>query len=485
MAIQATQSKRQGKKRRIPWTGLAITLAAIFGVSLWLQRSSAPATVSVTSARVQELRASFTAEGFVRGKDYRLSPETAGRITRVLVREGDRVVKGQALLELSDDDASANLDQAKAAEVQAQSEVARAQVAWSAAKSQLTARIEAANAGVSQALANLAQVTKGPRQELVDQARQRLVGAQAARDEADKAHKRAEMLFEKGVIARATLEAAAARAIATEAAVGEAQSYLEMLAEGPTKEEALSAQAGVDAARAQVRLAKSGEAELNVLASAIRSAKASVARARAAEALARSQIEKLTIRSPVHGFVTRLYVEHGALASPLTAALTISTREDIHIEAEISSEDAAKVRPGMVVFVASPAHPGMTFPAKLQHLSEIGELKPDAAIRTRIVRAKVYLDEGFGRFRPGMEVDVEGSTVVKSALVVPSDALVLKAGESTVFVVKDAKVQLRRVKTGYSSMDYMEVVSGVAEGEEVVVSGKDELADGMVVRVAR
>lgn len=474
---------RKTRRLRIPWTALVIVAAAA-GSWYTINRSTAPIEVTTAQAEVVELEAGFTAEGFVKGKEHRLSPELSARIASLSVREGDAVVKGQVLLRLNGADLQAALNEAIASRTQAHSEIGRATSAFRSLETQVAARVNAAEKGVAQAQAQLAQVKKGPRSELLEQARRRLESALAAQDEAMRAHVRAEGLFEKGVIARATLEVAKARALAAQAAAAEAQSYLEMLAEGPTPEEVRSAEAAVESSRSQVRVAESGRADLPVLHRAIETARAALEQAEASVKFAKANLSKSVVRSPVDGFVNRIFAETGAIGSPLAAALSVVTREDIHIEAEISSEDAAKARVGMPLSVTSAAYPGTVFGAKLERLAAVGELKPDAAIRTRILRARVVLDEGWARFRPGMEVDVEGTTVLKRALSVPSDAIVVKGGKVFVYLVRNGKAEVREVKTGYSNMLKTEIVSGIQSGDEVVLRGKEALDDGVAVRVS-
>ena len=112
------------------------------------------------------------------------------------------------------------------------------------------------------------------------------------------------------------------------------------------------------------------------------------------------------------------------------------------------------------------------------------ETKIDAALRTRIVRARIRLDEGAELLRPGLEVDVEGDArVVESALVIPSDALVFGETGNIVFVIDRGVARVRDVRVGYTTYAIAEILGGLTEGELVVVTGKDVLADGRRARI--
>jgi RND family efflux transporter MFP subunit len=163
--------------------------------------------------------------------------------------------------------------------------------------------------------------------------------------------------------------------------------------------------------------------------------------------------------------------------------ITISTRKDLRIEAEISSEDAGKIKSGMPVSVTSAAYPGQVFPASITSVLPVGELKPDAAIRTRIIRARIALARDWQLFRSGMELDVEGTAILKKALCVPSDAINLVENRALVYVVEGDVVRARRVEIGYAHAAVTEFNSGLKPGERVVVSGKEGLSDNARVKV--
>jgi RND family efflux transporter MFP subunit len=171
------------------------------------------------------------------------------------------------------------------------------------------------------------------------------------------------------------------------------------------------------------------------------------------------------------------------IGSPSTPALNLTTRSDLHIEAEISTEDLAKVKAGMVVSVTSPGLPGLVFRGRVERLSAAGELKRDAAIRTRIVRARVRVAD-WSALRPGMEVDVEGSTELKKALSVPTDCVAFDEKGSFVWIVRAGKAERRNVRMGYSTATRAEVLEGLRSGEQLVLRGKETLQEGSAVTVA-
>jgi len=71
----------------------------------------------------------------------------------------------------------------------------------------------------------------------------------------------------------------------------------------------------------------------------------------------------------------------------------------------------------------------------------------------------------------------------ENTLLVSRDAIVTQKDESSVFVVRDGLAMRQQVVTGYSTGTEVEILEGLGEGDEVVVTGQGGLRDGASVRV--
>ncbi|MBA7664131.1 Multidrug resistance protein MdtA [subsurface metagenome] len=85
--------------------------------------------------------------------------------------------------------------------------------------------------------------------------------------------------------------------------------------------------------------------------------------------------------------------------------------------------------------------------------------------------------------KPGMFPRVRLLVQRDNALLVPQSALVEKDGQKEVFVVRNGTVHLRKVRAGLETDDLVEVLSGLDEGDLVVVAGPSDLKDGDKVRI--
>jgi RND family efflux transporter MFP subunit len=347
------------------------------------------------------------------------------------------------------------------------------------------ASILAAEARIRQAVVHHQQLLSLPRPEQIMLAEQAVAKARAAEEEHSQAYKRARALFEAGVIARANLERAEAAFKAAQADLNSAVAAGELVRGGPSSEEIAVSQAAIDAATADLKRVQSEERAIEVATRAHDVAVARAAQSLAALRRARTVVREQRILAPASGFVTRQSIEVGTIVVPGVPALVVSSRHDLRIEAEISTEDTAKLRPGMEVGITSAAYPGRTFRGKVRGILPVGELKPDVAIRTRIVRARITILQNASLFRPGMEVDVEGKTSLGKRVTIPTDTLRYTGDRATVLTVEDGRIAERPIKVGAQSSGRTEVISGLLVGDEVVVRGKDELKPGMKARAVR
>jgi RND family efflux transporter MFP subunit len=118
------------------------------------------------------------------------------------------------------------------------------------------------------------------------------------------------------------------------------------------------------------------------------------------------------------------------------------------------------------------------------HVGRVARISPaiDEASRTLMVEAEVPNPRGL--LRPG---SFANAAIVSSdadpAISVPSSALVTFAGVDKVLTVKDGKVVEKRVSVGRRERDRLEIVSGLAAGEQVIAQ-PGNLVEGTPVRVA-
>jgi cobalt-zinc-cadmium efflux system membrane fusion protein len=175
----------------------------------------------------------------------------------------------------------------------------------------------------------------------------------------------------------------------------------------------------------------------------------------------------IPIKAPGSGIVMERPVAPGAVVQAGQAVCVISDLSSVWMLAEVQQQNLAGLREGMLVQVRSQAFPDETFPGRITRIAS--EL--NAATRTVVVRIEVP-NRGL-RLRPEMYADagieIGGSD---EGLFIKQGAVQELHGQSVVFVKQsDTTFALHAVELGAAIGDYRHVLSGLRDGDQVVVDG--------------
>jgi RND family efflux transporter MFP subunit len=208
-------------------------------------------------------------------------------------------------------------------------------------------------------------------------------------------------------------------------------------------------------------------------------------RERTAFAAAQAQIDQLrtrigyaTVTAPVSGVVTEKHVEAGDVVGNQARLFTIADISQLVVRVGVSELDIVELQPGDVAHITLDALPNRALRGR------IGRVFPVADPQTRLVPVEVVLDAASARLaRPGFLARITFDlTTSENVLLLPVAAVLGAQGAQAVFLVEDGKAVRRAVTTGLTSQGRIEIVSGLQEGEEVVVTGNNSLREGMTVR---
>ena len=189
------------------------------------------------------------------------------------------------------------------------------------------------------------------------------------------------------------------------------------------------------------------------------------------------------ILAPFGGTVIEQHITMGELVRPEDKPYAIADLTTLWILLDVYEKDLARVSLGKDVQVRVDAYPSEAFSGQIVYLSHVLDES------TRTARARVEIDNGAGRLRPGMFataiVALSGPST-DAVLVVPEAAIQRVRGEPTAFVEESAGTYaVRPLTLGAHAGERVEVTAGLEEGERVVVAGaftlksvllKDELA---------
>jgi RND family efflux transporter MFP subunit len=201
----------------------------------------------------------------------------------------------------------------------------------------------------------------------------------------------------------------------------------------------------------------------------------------ARQQLARAEhdLSETRLLAPFAGEVAAVQARVGQRTQANAPLVSLVALEVIRVPAEVLESDFGRLRTGAQARLRFPALPGETFEGKIAALSP--RLDPQRG--TGI--AWVQLPNPQGRIRPGMYADVEiDADVFQGRLSVPRDAVLERDRRLLVFRTKGERAEWQYVQTGLENDARIEITSGLAEGDTVLVEGHLTLAHGARVDVS-
>lgn len=192
------------------------------------------------------------------------------------------------------------------------------------------------------------------------------------------------------------------------------------------------------------------------------------------------QLEDLTIRAPRHGVISYRNAEAGAMAAANTKVLTITDTSGIYIDCPVAEADVAAIQPGMTVSVSVESLAN-TYDGTITYVSPA----MDPTNKTYIVR--ITLSNPDNLLRGGMFAQSSLEVLQRrNTLFVPKDALVEQNGVSQLYVINpDSTIAIRTVKTGLRNDNYVEILQGLSDGEQIATTNLARLRDGVSVTIEK
>jgi membrane fusion protein, multidrug efflux system len=199
---------------------------------------------------------------------------------------------------------------------------------------------------------------------------------------------------------------------------------------------------------------------------------------RAAHDISKLELSYTEIRAPIAGVVSKRMVKIGNLIQLNQPLFKIDDFDPLEAMIDVPERDMRLIQAGQPVQMLVDALPDAVFAGGVARVS------PVVDPTTGTFRVVAQFKDVSGRLRSGMFGRVRIVYDERAdALVVPRSALVGDDKDAAVFVVVDSVAKRRKVRLGYADGGRVEVVDGIAEGEQVVTLGQAALRDGAKVQV--
>lgn len=185
-----------------------------------------------------------------------------------------------------------------------------------------------------------------------------------------------------------------------------------------------------------------------------------------------------SVYAPITGTVISSPMPVGSTVTTSSAIVELGDVADVEVETMIPERYVGVLKSGLKAVVSFKAFPGESFSATVIRVSPV----VDAGSRTKTIR--LAFDKADPRIDAGMFAKIRLNTASHAnRLTVPEGAVLSDTSGSYVFVVNgDSTISRRSVTTGVSVDELVELSSGVAEGERVVIEGASVLVDGATIK---
>jgi len=231
-------------------------------------------------------------------------------------------------------------------------------------------------------------------------------------------------------------------------------------------------QAARDLERASVLIKKqvSSRQEYDAAESKFRVAEAAVREAQ-------TMLGYVRITAPFDGIIARKLTDVGDLAAPGKPLLEIEDRGTLRFEADVPEALIGGIAAGQKISVSIPAIQKIL-------LGDVVEVSPaaDASSRTFLIKLNLPQDGGLRAGQFGRAAVPVGRA---DSIRVPATAVVQRGQMELVFVARGGEAGLRLVKTGKRIGEEVEILSGLAPGEQIIATKVSSLVDGQRVEAGK
>jgi membrane fusion protein (multidrug efflux system) len=349
-----------------------------------------------------------------------IAPKIPGNVLAVLVLDNQPVKAGDVLVRIDPRDYQARVDIARAALLQAESQLHTAQTVVPLTNDTTQSGASGAAAQLADAMAELDRARLGYEQAAgsdiaVAEANVRTKQASNERAQADLA--RMKPLLDKAEISRLQYDAYQATARVAESEVHAAEQQMASVQQtaGIRKAAVAAAQSRVSLAQAQMEASLANRKQVDVRRAESGTAAAGVEAARANLAAAELQLSYTTLAAPVDGVVTRKSVEPGQIVQPGQGLMTIIPLQDVWVTANFKETQLASVRAGQRAEIKVDMY-GRGVSGHVDSISgatgsRLSLLPPENATGNFVkvvqrIPVKILIDQTNGLvLRPGMNVD--------------------------------------------------------------------------------
>ena len=208
--------------------------------------------------------------------------------------------------------------------------------------------------------------------------------------------------------------------------------------------------------------------------------KAALDGAKATLAISREKLTRTKIYSPLNGAVKEKKVSVGDYVRNGTPLLQLIRVNPLKLNFTVSEKDAASIKIGQEVAFSVDSYPAKQFKGK------VSLFYPNVEEKTRTLQAEALVNNSDRLLKPGFFARTLIYTAApREVVLAPITALLYDNSVIRIFVIEGNKARERVIKIGGKYGEFIEVMEGLQEKEQIVIAGQNNLSEGVKVNVAR
>jgi len=193
---------------------------------------------------------------------------------------------------------------------------------------------------------------------------------------------------------------------------------------------------------------------------------------------AKRQYENTKVTTPISGVVTSRLVDIGSYVKMNNPVADVVDISKLKFDVNVAENDVFRMKVGDKVEVTTEVYPGVIFDGKIATISDKGDEAHTYPVEVDLYNSKQH------PLKAGMFGTVNFVSSTKGeALMIPREALIGSVKNPKVFVVDNNKARLVDLVIGRTYDNYLEVLSGLKDGQTIVINGQNNLGENSKVKI--
>lgn len=192
------------------------------------------------------------------------------------------------------------------------------------------------------------------------------------------------------------------------------------------------------------------------------------------------QLRSTSIVAPFSGVVSKKMVDLGSMVMPGTPIVELTDISSLKLSVSVPERDILKFQKGQKVVANADVYSDVDFNGVISNIAVQADASHNFKVQSTVKNSTV------NRLMAGMYGSVSlSNSKSTTALSVPRKALVGSSKSPKVYVVRNGKARLTSFNAGTSDGEFIEVVSGLNQGDQIVIKGQVNLQDNSNVKIAK